>query len=297
MPNSVLKYIVDFFLNFEVLLSDTNVRTPTQNGKLTAAYKTLISKICEEVGYEIPWQNRGGVLVAEERIFAKTNNACPFDSPSEEKPWNFFDNTPITKLFIESESRMGKRKSPAYEDNHDQEDVLPVMVGFSQVLTLRQVEQSHDDCRLVGLSATLPNYQDVATFLCVKPDYLFYFDNSYRPVPLEQQYINVIEKKASKRFQAMNEVKKFDLKGLLPYEFAIHHAGMNRLDRTLVEGLFADKHIQVLFFTATLAWGVDLPAYTVIIKGTQIYNPEKGGWTELGALDVMQMLGGAGRLV
>uniref|UniRef100_A0A0N4YVM1 Activating signal cointegrator 1 complex subunit 3 (inferred by orthology to a zebrafish protein) n=1 Tax=Nippostrongylus brasiliensis TaxID=27835 RepID=A0A0N4YVM1_NIPBR len=53
--------------------------------------------------------------------------------------------------------------------------------------------------------------------------------------------------------------------------------------------------VQVLFSTATLAWGVNLPAHTVIIKGTQIYNPEKGRWTELGALDVMQMLGRAGR--
>ncbi|WKX97568.1 hypothetical protein Q1695_013326 [Nippostrongylus brasiliensis] len=225
------------------------------------------------------------------------------------------------------------------------------------VRTLRQVEQTHDDCRLVGLSATLPNYQDVGTFLRVKPEHLYYFDNSYRPVPLEQQYIGVTEKKALKRFQAMNEVvydkimehagksqvlifvhsrketaktakairdaclekdtlsafmregsasteilrteaeqvKNHDLKDLLPYGFAIHHAGMNRLDRTLVEDLFADKHIQVLFSTATLAWGVNLPAHTVIIKGTQIYNPEKGRWTELGALDVMQMLGRAGR--
>jgi hypothetical protein len=27
----------------------------------------------------------------------------------------------------------------------------------------------------------------------------------------------------------------------------------------------------------------------------QVYNPEKGAWTELGALDVMQMFGRAGR--
>jgi pre-mRNA-splicing helicase BRR2 len=44
--------------------------------------------------------------------------------------------------------------------------------------------------RLIGLSATLPNYQDVATFLRVNPKTgLFYFDNSFRPVPLEQQFI------------------------------------------------------------------------------------------------------------
>jgi len=67
------------------------------------------------------------------------------------------------------------------------------------------------------------------------------------------------------------------------------------MDRTLVEDLFADKHIQVLVSTATLAWGVNLPAHTVIIKGTQIYNPEKGRWVELSHLDVMQMIGRAGR--
>ncbi len=51
----------------------------------------------------------------------------------------------------------------------------------------------------------------------------------------------------------------------------------------------------MLVSTATLAWGVNLPAHTVIIKGTQIYSPDKGKWVELSALDVLQMLGRAGR--
>ncbi|KAK4881295.1 hypothetical protein RN001_004614 [Aquatica leii] len=224
--------------------------------------------------------------------------------------------------------------------------------------TIRMIESTQEDVRLVGLSATLPNYKDVATFLRVKIDTgLFYFDNSFRPVALEQQYIGVTEKKALKRYQVMNEivyektmehagrnqvlifvhsrketgktarairdmclekdtlgqflregsasmevlrteaeqVKNQELKDLLPYGFAIHHAGMTRVDRTLVEDLFADRHIQVLVSTATLAWGVNLPAHTVIIKGTQVYNPEKGRWVELSALDVLQMLGRAGR--
>uniref|UniRef100_A0AAR2JSR6 Activating signal cointegrator 1 complex subunit 3 n=1 Tax=Pygocentrus nattereri TaxID=42514 RepID=A0AAR2JSR6_PYGNA len=204
--------------------------------------------------------------------------------------------------------------------------------------TIRNVELTQEDVRLVGLSATLPNYEDVATCLRVDPAKgLFYFDNSFRPVPLEQTYVGITEKKAIKRFQIMNEivyekimehagknqvketnkpvytsplsteclpsnnfsfpiiVQNLELKDLLPYSFAIHHAGMTRVDRTLVEDLFADRHIQVLVSTATLAWGVNLPAHTVIIKGTQVYSPEKGRWTELGALDVLQMLGRAGR--
>ena len=224
--------------------------------------------------------------------------------------------------------------------------------------TIRSIETTQEDVRLVGLSATLPNYEDVATFLRVDPAKgLFYFDNSFRPVPLEQQYIGITEKKPMKRFQVMNEivyekvvehagknqvlvfvhsrketgktarairdmclendtlghflregsastevlrteaeqVKNLELKDLLPYGFAIHHAGMSRVDRTLVEDLFADRHIQVLVSTSTLAWGVNLPAHTVIIKGTQVYSPEKGRWVELGALDVLQMMGRAGR--
>lgn len=40
---------------------------------------------------------------------------------------------------------------------------------------------TQEDVRLIGLSATLPNYEDVATFLRVDPAKgLFYFDNRYK---------------------------------------------------------------------------------------------------------------------
>ena len=224
---------------------------------------------------------------------------------------------------------------------------------------IRQVETTAEPVRLVGLSATLPNYADVATFLRVNPEKgMFFFDHSYRPVPLQMQYLGITERNAFKRFRLQNEicyekacgqrkngnqmlifvhsraetgktakalrdiamerdelslfvreggatkeilkeematVKNADLKEVLSYGFAIHHAGMARADRELVEDLFADGHIGVLCCTATLAWGVNLPAHAVIIKGTQIYDPTKGRWAELSPLDVMQMLGRAGR--
>ncbi|KAI9034250.1 Sec63 Brl domain-containing protein [Hyaloraphidium curvatum] len=229
--------------------------------------------------------------------------------------------------------------------------------------TIRNIEQTQEPVRLVGLSATLPNYVDVASFLRVdQKTGMFFFDNSFRPCPLRTQYIGITEKKSLKKFQVMNEIcydkvieeaekggsdrnqilifvhsrketartakalrdlalekdtigkilrldaasreilqteaqttKNTDLQDLLPYGFAIHHAGMNRADRTLVEDLFGDGHVQVLVSTATLAWGVNLPAHTVIIKGTQVYSPEKGRWVELSPQDVLQMLGRAGR--
>ena len=83
-----------------------------------------------------------------------------------------------------------------------------------------------------------------------------------------------------------------ELKDLLPYGFAIHHAGMTRVDRTLVEDLFADRHIQVLVSTATLAWGVNLPAHTVIIKGTQVRISFYGGQLQINSMLSCQELFG-----
>lgn len=82
------------------------------------------------------------------------------------------------------------------------QDILAVSVS----LWLR-IQATQEMIRLVGLSATLPNYEDVAAFLRVKPDKgLFYFDNSFRPCPLAQQYIGVSVKKPLQRFQLMNEI-------------------------------------------------------------------------------------------
>ncbi len=254
----------------------------------------------------------------------------------------------------------------------DRGPVLEAVIARSN----RQVEETQQMIRLVGLSATLPNYEDVAMLLRVEDGGIFHFGNAHRPVPLELTFLGVDSKKAVQRFKLMNEicyeqvlsragkhqliifvhsrketaktaryirdlamsqdklslflesygtsreilmseapnVKNKDLQDLMPFGFGVHHAGMTREDRTLVEELFADGHLQVLVSTATLAWGVNLPAHSgrffvffvfalflltfsraVIIKGTQVYNPEKGRWTELSGLDLMQMLGRAGR--
>jgi activating signal cointegrator complex subunit 3 len=53
--------------------------------------------------------------------------------------------------------------------------------------TFRQVEQSQTLIRIVGLSATLPNYQKAAAFL--KANAFFHFEPEYRPVPLSMNLI------------------------------------------------------------------------------------------------------------
>ncbi|CRK12775.1 hypothetical protein BN1723_017304, partial [Verticillium longisporum] len=94
-----------------------------------------------------------------------------------------------------------------------------------------------------------------------------------RDKALEMDTINNILRHDAGSREVLNEASSQatdkELKDLLPYGFGIHHAGMSRIDRTDVEDLFARGAIQVLVCTATLAWGVNLPAHSVIIKGTQ----------------------------
>lgn len=228
--------------------------------------------------------------------------------------------------------------------------------------TLRLVESSQSLIRIVGLSATLPNYVDVADFLRVNRwQGLFYFDSSFRPVPLEQHFLGVKGKvgsqqaranldkacfeKVSELVQAGHQVMVFvharketvktaqtlremfreeamgdlvlaaadenprkaffkkelessrnrEMKELFDSGFGIHHAGMLRTDRTMSERMFEAGVTRVLCCTATLAWGVNLPAYAVVIKGTDVYDSSAGKFVDLSILDVLQIFGRAGR--
>lgn len=62
---------------------------------------------------------------------------------------------------------------------------------------------------MVGLSATLPNYTDVAEFLHVNLEPgkgLFYCDDSFRPVPLTQRFIGVTITNKLKALEKMYEL-------------------------------------------------------------------------------------------
>jgi hypothetical protein len=71
--------------------------------------------------------------------------------------------------------------------------------------TQRYIESSQTFVRIVGLSATLPNYEDVASFLRVNRSIgLFHFGPEFRPVPLRQTFIGVTEKQRVRRNNLMN---------------------------------------------------------------------------------------------
>lgn len=78
-----------------------------------------------------------------------------------------------------------------------------------------------------------------------------------------------------------------------PAGVAFHHAGLDADDRTAVEKAFLQGNIGVICCTSTLAVGVNLPCYLVIIKNTVSW--QAGGLKEYSDLETMQMLGRAGR--
>ncbi len=75
---------------------------------------------------------------------------------------------------------------------------------------------------------------------------------------------------------------------------AFHHSGLVGKQRRLIEENFRSGLIKVLVATTTLAAGVDLPAFRVLIKDLKRYHPLYGS-IYIPTLEYYQMIGRAGR--
>lgn len=74
---------------------------------------------------------------------------------------------------------------------------------------------------------------------------------------------------------------------------AFHHSGLVSKQRQLIEKAFRDGLIKVISSTPTLAAGLNLPAYKVIIKDYKRYSQR--GYNDIPVLEFQQMSGRAGR--
>jgi len=75
---------------------------------------------------------------------------------------------------------------------------------------------------------------------------------------------------------------------------AFHHAGLAGAHRKIIEGLFRQGKIKVLTATPTLAFGMNLPARSVVVQDYRRY--EAGyGYYPISVLEYKQMAGRAGR--
>ncbi|WRT68140.1 uncharacterized protein IL334_005115 [Kwoniella shivajii] len=76
---------------------------------------------------------------------------------------------------------------------------------------------------------------------------------------------------------------------------AVHHAGLDYADRKAIEQGFIGGKLHMIVATSTLAVGVNLPAHTVVIKGTMAWHGPVAGFQEYSDIDIQQMMGRAGR--
>ena len=207
--------------------------------------------------------------------------------------------------------------------------------------------------RIVALSATMPNVEDVAAWLDAPAANTFEFGDEYRPVELnadvktythgdnsfadkyrrlyraldlaephirEDGQVLVFVSSRQDTVQAAKKARDEVAERDVPmgargdYDFhndakqlqndtlrksvldgvGFHHAGLSKGDKDRVEQWFKDGKVQILFSTSTLAWGVNLPARCVVIRDTKLHDPLEGE-VDMNELDVLQMLGRAGR--
>ena len=91
--------------------------------------------------------------------------------------------------------------------------------------------------------------------------------------------------------QRIAKIQDPALKHTLQFGIGLHHAGLSPKIAGVAEQLFAECKIQVLVSTSTLAWGVNLPAHLVVIKGTEFYDGKTKRYQDFPITDVLQMMG------
>lgn len=173
------------------------------------------------------------------------------------------------------------------------------------------------NARLVCLSATMPNVDELAEWLAnVLTDRDTYLINStYRPCPLGMHWetyddsvwrydvkeqekvkkaVEIIKDYPDDRFLVFVHTKRtgqmmFTAIKKLGITCEYHNADLEKSKREDVENRFRSGKLKAIVATSTLAWGINMPARRVIILGVH------RGLSEVESYDILQMSGRAGR--
>lgn len=229
--------------------------------------------------------------------------------------------------------------------------------GSTLEVLLTQVKINYPDIKLLGLSATIGNPNEVAAWLSAK-----LIKSDYRPVPLqvgvlydnkmyfgeqtiklentkkdhslngiikdtllkqkqiiifcnsrkstmtysekysrevygtltneEKEKLKVISKEVHNALESPTKQCNL-LSSVLGFGVCFHHAGLVSKQRHIIEDEFKKGNIKVIFATPTLAAGINLPAFRVVINS--IYRFDLTGSNPLSVNEVFQMVGRAGR--
>ena len=155
-----------------------------------------------------------------------------------------------------------------------------------------------------------PDVIDELNFMGMLPGIYFIFSRNGCDQAVEQCINAGLELTSDEEAMRIHEIvddmvegqlSKDDLKALhfsqfrfaLEEGFASHHAGMIALFRQIVERLFEEVLIKVVFATETLALGINMPARSVIVEKLEKYDGT--GHVTLTPGEFTQLTGRAGR--
>lgn len=184
-------------------------------------------------------------------------------------------------------------------------------------IALMKLAQINPDIRIVLLSATMPNVDEICGWVSsITGRDTYYLKSDYRPCPLNVHYevyydgdksyddkennkigtaCAIVEHYVDDKFLVFVHSKRTGslmVEALLRHgvKAEFHNADLSLKERLSLEERFkTSKDLRVIVATSTLAWGLNLPARRVIVTGVH------RGLMEVENYDIQQMIGRAGR--
>lgn len=183
---------------------------------------------------------------------------------------------------------------------------------------LMKYSELNPNGRIIILSATMPNVEEIANWLrSLNPEKeCFILNSGYRPCPLNVHYEPYYDgdktydkKELEKIYKALDIVNYYEEDKFIIFvhtkktgeliknhlksdgiETEFHNANLEKSERNKLEKKFKeDKNFRVIIATSTLACGLNMPARRVVITGVH------RGLEEVETYNIMQMCGRAGR--
>ena len=200
---------------------------------------------------------------------------------------------------------------------NDEFHILGTTRGPHTEVGLMKFTEINNKARIIGLSATMPNVDEISNWvetLNNKKTYLI--DSQYRPCPLGIHWETYFDKGSYSQVEGYKVEAAVDLVQLFPkdkfilfvhskntgdlllkalkaadIECAFHNADQEKDSREKIENEFKNGNkLRVIVATSTLAWGCNLPARRVVIVGVH------RGLEEVEQFDIKQECGRSGRV-
>ena len=257
----------------------------------------------------------------------------------EERQENGLDYKSADVILMTTERLMAVFNSPAqrseiltnvkycvFDEIHKIQDIGR---GSALEWVIMNLKRDYADVNIIGLSATLPNYQEFADWLDAK---YYYRPPEDRPIPLEYHYNNPISWKFRKaddkrmaKFKQLLQLKTFNKGQFLVFMYSkkaiekyarmmarlpesaprealwekgigIHHRDVKPEEqKDQVVQMFNEGKLDVIFCTPTLAEGVNTAAVNVVLFDISVWDGLNCMHKKIEEPNLRQMWGRAGR--